>query len=342
MTNRDDKDLQNIMQQLSEVPFRDELKSRVLNAAKAEDLALAGGRRKRVPRSWYAGIASGLVAAVAVIGVGIGLERHDAEQAANQASATSAPVSFQLDAKQYGMAQAPLQISNVRVGTLPGDPKDSDVLADLTNTSDKPVRESDIFGVLSFTPAGNNNLQTGENWLTFVNGPSGSIAPHQTAQWGFHPDGSTLHAPLTQAIVETPHLSFYLAHLVPTDMADKVWTKSPLDVSQVQVEPRVVDGRAQSVQIDARLTNTSKSPFPLSSARAVIWFASSPEQSFMSDGSIRFMYHLTPEYKDQVWPSVVQPGQSIAVNFRVISDNQSDFFNRMAHVMIINTPQGGF
>ncbi|GMA62332.1 hypothetical protein NZD89_21520 [Alicyclobacillus fastidiosus] len=339
MTDTDDKDLRHIMQQLSEVPFRDDLKSRILDAAQERELPIAKANRRRRTASWYAGLVSGIAAACAVVGVGVSL--YMGHPSLKETSATEDTVPFQLNAKAYGLAPAPLQIADVRIGTLPGDPTDSDVLANVKNTSDTPVHKSDVFGVLSFTP--NDASQGGaENWLTFVNGPSETVEPHQTVVWGFHPTGSTLHGASSNELVETPHLRFYAAHLAPLASAAQVWTKSPVSVGDLQVEPRVLDHNRQSVQIDARLTNTSNQPFHLKTSRAVIWFASSSDQSFLSVDSIRFMYHLTPEYADQNWPTVLAPGQSTDINFRVISDRQSDFFSRAVHVMIIKVPPGGF
>ncbi|MFB5190349.1 hypothetical protein [Alicyclobacillus fastidiosus] len=339
MTDRDEKDLRHIMQQLSEVPFRDDLKSRILDAAQESALPIAKANRRRRPASWYAGLVSGIAAACVVVGVGVGL--YMGHPSLRQTSATESTVPFQPNAKAYGLAPTPLQIADVRIGTLPGDPTNSDVLANVTNTSDVPVHESDVFGVLSFTSSDASQADA-ENWLTFVNGPNETVQPHQTVVWGFHPTGSTLHKPSSTELAETPHLHFYASHLVPTASASQVWTKSPVKVSQLQVEPRVLYNNEQSVQIDAHLTNLSNQPFDLKTSRAVIWFTSTSDQSFLSLDSIRFMYHLTPEYADQNWPTVLAPGQSTDINFRVISDRQSDFFSRKVHVMLIQVPPGGF
>lgn len=332
MVEKEDGNLRELMKQLSDVPFRNELKARILDEAKTSSAPerLVGKRRR--PWGRYFAVASGLVAACVVGGVAISQRGMHIDNT----SAASKTIPFHENAKQFGLQRAPVQITNIRIGTIDGDPADSDVLADVTNTSDQPLYESEMFGVLSFTPKGQPNAA--ENWLTFVNGPSQVIQPGQKTVWYFHPSGKALHNPTNDRLIEQPHLQFYSSHLVATDVADTVWKRSQIKVSNPQVEPRHLANGIQSVQINVNLTNTSDHAINLNQARAVIWFASSSDQSFLSDNSIRFMYHLTPEYSDQHWPTVLQKGKSINVNFRVLSDSSSDFFSRTAHVIIIDAP----
>lgn len=330
---REDKDLRRVMKQISDVPFRSELKQRILDEAKLpEGQPVRTGRARRRPSvGKYLVAATGLVAAVFIAVIGL---QETGKQIIPHTSATKG-VPFQIDAREFGLETAPVQISDVRVGTADGDPLNSDVLANVTNTSKAPLSESQVFGVLSFSPQGKPS--SAENWLTFVNGPSKTIAPGQTVIWHFHPTGERLHVAGDTQIVEQPHLSFYSSHVVNPDAADIVWKRSPIDVGgNIQVVPRDLGNGLQSVQIDASLKNTSKHSIDLSQSRAVIWFASNSDQSFLSDNSIRFMYHLTPEYPDQSWPTILKPGQRVDVNFRVISDTKSDFFSRTPHVLIID------
>ncbi|WAH35826.1 hypothetical protein [Alicyclobacillus dauci] len=331
MMDQEDKDLRELMKQLSDVPFRTELKARILDQVREPVGNRIEPRRKRRSYGRYFAVASGLVAACLVGAVAI---LHDSGIQI-KTTADTKTVPFNESAAQFGLKDAPVQVSNVRVGTTAGDPKNSDVLADVTNNSTRPVRESDLFGVLAFSPQG----QSTENWLTFVNGPSQVIEPGQTVEWWFHPSGSNLHSPVDDRLVEEPHLAFYASHLVTADTADALWRRSKLEVSNVQVTPRDLSNGIQSVQINTRLTNRSNQPIDLERSRAIIWFASTSDQSFLSDNSIRFLYHMKPEYKDQSWPSVVEPGQTIAVNFRVLSDSKSDFFSRTPHVVVIDAPQ---
>lgn len=333
----DDKNLRKMMKEMSEVPFRSELQSRILGEAKQDVKSRrlrVGSRRKRFFRN-YPAIAAGLVAVVAVGLFGLHLSRRESANQVSHTAATSHHVEFQQSAKHFGLNRAPVQLTDVRIGTVDGDPTNSDVLANVTNVSNHVVSESDIFGVLSFAPQGQPAKD--ENWITFVNGPARTIDPGQTVVWHFHPTGEQLYGPREVNIREQPHLSFYSAKLVSPKRSDVVWNTSPVKVSNVQSEPRDIGNGVQSVQINARIKNTSSRPLDLSQSRAIIWFASNPTQSFLSDNSIRFMYHLTPEYTGQSWPQVIQPGQSINVNFRVVSNMKSDFFSRTPHVIVIDS-----
>lgn len=335
MMNEDDKDVRDWISKLSEVPFGDSLKSKILTRAQMEMASETKMRRWRDRHSLgrYFGVASGVVAACLIV---VALVTQISLPHGNT-TATSQHVPFDANATEFGLQNAPVQISDIHIGTIAGDPTNADVLATVKNTSQSPISEADLFGVLSFTPT---QSQT-ENWLTFVNGPSGVIQPGQTVAWHFHPSGQALHAKGNDALIETPHLKFYTSALVSPATADAVWKKSALQVADIQPEPRNLGGGSQllqSVQINAQIRNTTNRPIDLSKERAIIWFALTPDQSFLSDASIRFLYHLTPEYAGQHWPTIVEPGQTIDVNFPVLSDSKSDFFNRVAHVVIIDAP----
>lgn len=331
--DKDDRDLRHVMQQLSEIPFSGELRSRILNEAARTVEVREFPARSRHKRRFanYSTIAAGLVAVIAVGLFGLHLFGRNP---ANHTEATDNHVPFQADAKQFGFNRAPVQLKDIRIGTIAGDPTNSDVMASVKNISNHPITESDVFGVLSFSPKGQSVEQ--ENWITFVNGPNQTIAPGQTALWHFHPAGAQLYGPAGKHIVEQPHLSFMSAHLVPPKHANVVWKASSVKVSNVQSEPRDLGDGMQSVLVHARVTDTASKPINLKRSRAVIWFASNSNQSFLSDNSIRFMYHLTPEYAGQSWPTVIQPGQTVVVNFPVISNAKSDFFSRTPHVIVID------
>lgn len=239
-------------------------------------------------------------------------------------------------ASAFGLANAPLQVSNVRIGSVKGDPAQSDVLATVKNTSNKPVSEADVFGVLSFTPNANTSV---ENWLTFVNGPSRTLQPGQSVLWSFHPSGPHAKAG-SEVISEIPHLKFYTSQFVPVANADAVWVKSGLQVTNIQVQPVASPAKAtwQAVDIETTIHNPSQQTIDLNNMRAVIWFAQNSSQTFLSDQSIRFLYHMAPETTSQHWPVNVKPNQTIHVSFQVLSDKNSDFFSRTPHVMVIHAP----
>lgn len=328
MRDQDDRELHDLMAKLENVPFRKELQSRVLERARLE-AAERGSPKKRRNRTRFVSMLSGVAAACVAIVIGVvmysdGSRPHTAAKEEVQTSSN------------FGLVNAPLKISNVRIGTLKGDPANSDVVADVKNVSNKPLNEADVFGVLSFTPSSQSSI---ENWLTFVNGPSQTVLPGQTVKWGFHPSGPHAKAG-SQVISEVPHLKFYASRFVPTSQASAVWVRNVLQVTNIQVEPVPSSPTAnwQSVDIEATIHNPSKQVVDLQNTRAIIWFAQNSTQTFLSDQSIRFLYHMTPETATDHWPTSVQPGQTIHVDFQVLSDKQSDFFSRTPHVIVIDAP----
>ncbi|GMA58561.1 hypothetical protein C7445_10484 [Alicyclobacillus sacchari] len=324
--NDDDNNLRERMKGRADVPFRPELKDNVLAAVRAQ----RSERRTLRPRWAFVSTMGALAACVAIaLTLTLTAPMSKEQQPARRQSLfhSAATVAFPL-------AKAPIAITNVRIGTLPGEPKNSCVIATLKNLSKHPILEPDVFGVLSFTPQGAST----ENWLTFVNAPSAAILPGQSVEWGFHPSGP--HAGGSQALAETPHLVFYLAQTVPSHQADTIWRESRLDVTNVQLAPRptVPGANWQSVQVNATLWNHTSAPIDLRQTRAVIWFSKQADDSFLAADSIRFLFHMTPEIPGQSWPAVVEPGQHVQVAFRVLSTNQSDFFSRTPHVMAVDAP----
>lgn len=334
MFDEEDKELRSLFQGMERTPFRDELKIKILEQARSEGVAVTRTRRSRGIWRRNVSIATGLVAACAVV---VGAITYGTNSSRDKTTATTNQVSFEASASAFGLANAPVKVSNVRIGNVAKDPVNSDVLADVTNTSNQPITEADMFGVLSFTP--NNSKSTQENWLTFVNGPSEVVQPGQTVLWSFHPEGESLHASATsQQIVEVPHLKFYSSKLVQTSQANAVWKRSTLQVSNVQAQPRpnYHDG-TESAQLNVTLHNGTKKPVDLANERAVIWFSDSPNQSFLSENSVRFLYHMVSTGIPS-WPTVVQPGQTIHVSFLVLSSAKTDFFSRTPHVIVIDEP----
>ncbi|MFD1673410.1 hypothetical protein [Alicyclobacillus fodiniaquatilis] len=334
MVDSEDQEMRDLMKQLTDVPFRDELRARILTEVRAAQTPVPKGRKRRL---WgrYTAMVSSLVAAGLFCAFMV-----DQKQQHQQAPVTTAKrVPYNASSTEFGLAQAPVQIVDMHIGTHPGDPwKDGEVLAELKNTSNQPVASADMFGVLSFSPKSTPNQ---ENWITIVNGPNQTIQPGQTVKWWFHPSGSVLRSGSGDQLTEVPHLSFYASHLVAPSQADTVWKRSGLAVNEndLYVQPYDLGNGQQSVQVNAKLTNTTKKTIDLHNVLAVIWFASSDKQSFVSQNSIRFMYHVTPQSADDTWPTVVKPNQTVKVNFVVLSDMSSDFFSRTPHVIIIDDPQ---
>ncbi|WP_040289807.1 hypothetical protein [Alicyclobacillus hesperidum] len=324
--NEDDNELRERMKGRADVPFRPELKDSILAAVRAQQ----SSRRTRRPRWAVFGTVGALAACVAIaLTFTLTAPMSKKAQSAHQQTLMRATA-----AAAYPLAKAPIAITDVHIGTLPGEPKNSCVIATLKNVSEHPILEPQVFGVLSFTPQGTRT----ENWLTFVNAPSAAMMPGQTVKWGFHPSGP--HANGSEALAETPHLVFYLAHTVAPNQADIIWQKSSLTVTNVQLTPRptVAGANWQSVQVNATLWNPTNAPIDLRQTRAVIWFSKKAGESFLAADSIRFLFHMTPEIPGESWPSVVEPGQHIQVAFRVLSTNQSDFFSRTPHVLAVEAP----
>ncbi|AEJ42947.1 hypothetical protein [Alicyclobacillus acidocaldarius] len=217
MTTRDDDELEarirRAYREREPVPFREELKARVLRAA-----ASAQGKSSPRPATrksnrlmssaalWVASVAVALLCLV-VAWPKTPLQWMRGDQTSRPS--VHSHVLVHTVVRGFGLAYAPIQVLNVRIGTLPGEPVDSCVLAELRNTSNETLYEPDVMGVLWFTPPGGGD----ENWLTFVNAPAQGLKPGQTVTWGFHPSGP--HAGSSQALAEIPHLRFFTAGPLP-------------------------------------------------------------------------------------------------------------------------------
>lgn len=343
MTTREDRDLDAQLRRLyrarEDVPFRESLKARVLEEAqRGEPTRQAAFRRASRWASSFGLLAAGV--AVALICLIAALPKHSlsgpSTQAFNQAAVaptrTNSPIAISVQG--YGLEYAPIQISDVHVGTLPGEPKNSCVIAMLRNTSTQTLVEPDLVGVLWFTAPGSKE----ENWLTFVNAPTSGLKPGQTVVWGFHPSGP--HQGTSQALSEVPHLRFFYSRSVSGNQANLVWKQSPLAVENVQVLPVAGGAGAtwQSVDVYATVWNRSAHTVDLADTRAVIWFSQTATQSFFDASAIRFLFHMTPELPGTSWPTVLKPGQKARLEFRVLSAKNTDFFSRICHVTVLDAP----
>ncbi len=278
---------------------------------------------------WAAGVAVAFVCLVVAVPKAAWHTASDQEMAKH---AQHQPV--QRVVRGYGLEYAPIEVLDVRVGTLPGEPANSCVLAELRNTSSQTIAEPDVMGVLWFTPKGGGE----ENWLTFVNAPAQGLKPGQTITWGFHPSGP--HAGTSQALSETPHLRFFYSQSASADTANLVWSEAPVEVEDVQVLP-VPGGSGptwQSADVYATLVNRSSRAVNLANERAVIWFSQQPSDTFFNPSVVRFLFHVTPELPGVTWPTTLRPGARARVEFRVLSAKETDFFSRICHVVVLDAP----
>ncbi|MBF8376991.1 hypothetical protein IW967_03755 [Alicyclobacillus mali] len=340
MTKRDDDDLEarirSAYRERTPVPFRDEIRTRVLREAAsttgASRTLRASARQRRFVSSavlWLAGVA---VAAVCLV---VAWPKTPLGPISGTNTAMqSARAHGQTVVQGYGLTYAPIEVSDVRIGTLPGEPANSCVLAELRNTSKQTLVEPDVMGILWFTPRSGG----GENWLTFVNAPAQGLKPGQTVTWGFHPSGP--HAQSSQALSEIPHLRFFYSREASAEWANLVWKQAPIRVEDVQVLP--VPGGAgatwQSVDVYATLVNRSSRTVDLADERAVIWFSQGASDTFFDPSAVRFLFHVTPELPGVSWPTVLKPGQRARVDFRVLSTRGTDFFSRVCHVAVLDAP----
>ncbi|ACV58021.1 hypothetical protein [Alicyclobacillus acidocaldarius] len=342
MTTRDDDELEarirRAYREREPVPFRDELKARVLREAtsaegKPSPRTATRGRNRLMSSAalWVAGVAVALLCVV-VAWPKTPLESITTTQTSRQSVRSQGPT--QTVVHGFGLAYAPIEVSNVRVGTLPGEPADSCVLAELRNTSNQTLYEPDVMGVLWFTPRGGGD----ENWLTFVNAPAEGLKPGQTVTWGFHPSGP--HAGSSQALSEIPHLRFFYSRSASAESANLVWRQAPVGVEDIQVLP-VAGGPGatwQSADVYATLVNRASRTVDLADERAVIWFSQGASDTFFDPSAVRFLFHVTPELPGVSWPSALKPGERVRVEFRVLSTKGTDFFSRVCHVVLLDAP----
>jgi len=342
LTTRDDDELEarirRAYREREPVPFRDELKARVLRASASaigkNPVRGAARRRNRVMASatlWVASVAVALLCVV-VAWPKAPLPSSTITETARQSVRAHGQTETVIHG--FGLAYAPIEVSDVRIGTLPGEPPDSCVLAELRNTSNRTLAEPDVMGVLWFTPKGGSD----ENWLTFVNAPAQALKPGQTVTWGFHPSGP--HTGSSQALAEIPHLRFFYSRPASGASASLVWKLAPIGVEDIQVLP-VAGGQGatwQSADVYATLVNRASHTVDLADERAVIWFSQGASATFFDPSAVRFLFHVTPELPGVTWPTVLKPGERARVEFRVLSTKGTDFFSRVCHVLLLDAP----
>lgn len=346
MQHEDDDMEQKIRQTLQKagkVPFREQLQQRILEEAERQLVNVPGLGVKK--RRWFR-LLPNLTAAAAVfcvIAVGAWLYTQKKPQAgpiapsgafssASQGSlASTSTSSLSLSKDAYLLYPAPITVQHIRFGQLPGWPAGSVVFTQLTNESNRIIKKSEIFGILSFS---GKSVQSRDNFLSFVNGPK-EIAPHATVTWSFHPVGAPVNA--AGALSEQAQLAFYWSNAsdIPSNLHDSplVWRQSSILLSNISVLNGPTLARGQAITVDAQFTNPTKQTIVTHNLLAVVWFSNMPNQGFTEYGTARFLEHLPSSI-----PNKLAPGASFDVQFHVIGGEKTDYFSMTPHVQLVELP----
>jgi len=314
---------------MPEIPFSDDLKAQILARADERSHVSPSRRHRRGRSSWTRGlsIAAGLVAAVGLLYGTWATVQHRAGGPLTPAQRATAD-----SARGFGLNVAPLRVSNVEIGTAPGMPKSAIVYATLTNTSQRPISKVNVFGVLSFSkksPGMQATLQSSD-WNTFVNAPDEAIPPGATVTWSFRPFGAPHTA--SDALTESPTLTFYNAQLVPATQGDVTWMRAPLHIDAIQVLPRATFGTGQSIGVSVQVSNPSSKAVRLSDLRALIWFSQSAGQDWTTSLDTRFISDVATV--DVKTDEIAAHGSS-TVYFRLVAGANADFFSSTPNVAFI-------
>jgi hypothetical protein len=335
MNSADDERLQELMQQMTEIPFSDDLKQRILEKASSVSQKPKKSKRRLGGTFRYGAASAGLVAAAALVLVA--LNRPEKTQSNFHSSTASSQQNQEVAA--YGMMKAPLQIQDLHLGEESGYPNQSEVVATLVNETSSTIHASDVFGVLAFSKNATLQNLAAADWLSFVNGPAQneSIPPHESIKWIFHPVG----APHTKslALSETPHLMFYKSQMVNSEKADVVWQKSSLKVTNASVvlntriQTQITNG--QSIIVDADIRNPLSKPVDLSSQLCFIWFDHNGNNQFTNFGVMRFISHVSAGTGDK---KLLLPGETVHAAFHLIGSAEDKYFTTAVHLAIVGSP----
>ncbi len=335
MHNMDEEKLHNIIHQMIDVPFSDDLQQRILEEAKRVN-------QKPILRKRLFNRAAKLGTAIAGILAAAVLIFAVVNQPMTMKSILGVHTAATNQAKQvnvYGMVKAQLQVTNLHIGQKAGYKNNSEVIATLTNLSSSTIHADDVFGILAFSKTATLNNLGDADWIAFVNGPEKnySLAPRQSMQWVFHPVGAP-HGP-SSALTEIPHLMFYSSQLTSSANADEKWEISPLKISRTSVElntlvhTQMTNG--QSIIVQADLTNPTDKIIDLSHLLSFIWFDRNTLGRFTKFGEMRFITHVSAGTGGI---TVLNPGETVHVSFHLIGSASAKYFSNTAHVAIVSAP----
>lgn len=325
--NEDDEEQLKIrLKSLPLIPFTDALKEETLRKLQSVSTRTVPRQHRKWTEMWRR---VGTVAAGWVVAAGLiyGTWQRSQNGSMTESSHTNKAAGA---AQTYELARAPLHIDDVRIGTASGTAKNAVVYAQLTNTGTKPLRKSDVFGVLSFSDAPHAFSLADANWSTFVNAPDSQILPGQTVTWSFRPFG----APHTSAgaLTEYPVLSFYRVAPAPFGRGDVVWNRADIQVTGIQVLPRTTFGGGQSIGVAVSVSNPSGQAIALRDILALIWFSERPTESFATAVDTRFISSVASKPGQQ---NVIAAHHQATLYFRLVAGANADFFSTTPHVTFI-------
>jgi hypothetical protein len=335
MDNSDDEKLRELMHQMTDVPFSDDLMQRILTKSKSQE-------PKRRKRLWFRtsrfGIAAaGLVAASTLVVVAL---NHPGTTKPRLYSSSTATNQQNQPIEAYGMMNAPIQIQDLHIGQEPGYPGKSEVIATLTNETSDTIATTDVFGILAFSRTPSLQNLADADWISFVNGPlpDEPIPPHKSVTWTFHPVGAPHDVKF--ALTETPHLLFYSSKLVNPEKADSTWRFSPLKITDTSVvlntriHSQTTNG--QSIIVQADFTNPLSQSVDLSHLLCFIWFDPTESEQFTNYKTMRFITHVSAGTGNK---NMLQPGETVHASFHVIGSAKDQYFTNAAHVVVLYAPQ---
>lgn len=320
-------------QEMVQAEVSDSLRHRILEEASQRERQV---RPRRQPqrtgawKSWFAGLA-GVCAAAVVAGV-VWTDRSLPTVPTPQGVATTGQANQLIRGNTFGLQSAPLSVGGIKVVRQADAPGGPILQATVTNIGNTVIRPRDVVGVLGFTRQPGQDLLSASNWIGFVNGPTGPLAPGATATWSFNPIGVQVDS--QGHIIGQPKLTFFSTTLVNPVKADKTLTSAPgVQLQNVHVVPRSVWNTGRSFEVRARLVNTGNTPVVLSRLLSLVWFTPQAGASWTGSPVERFFDQVTPV---DTSVTAVAPGQSTEVVLPpLIGSNTPNFLQWNANVVVI-------
>jgi len=232
------------------------------------------------------------------------------------------------DTQTFGLKLSAYHVDWVKITSQPGEPKDSIVLAQITNTGKTPIHPTDVMTVLAFQSASKQDLLKSD-WVTIIGSPVQSVQPGQHVLFSFHPDGAPHNA--EGALTEKPQLKFFRTDLVASNQADTTLVAPSVGVKEVSAQPLMRADKGEAFQVTATITNHDKQAITLSHLDGIIWFG--PQPSFLMYSGNRYITRLRPAIPSE---TVIPPGQSIRVYADLIGPLQTDYANILSHLLVVN------
>ncbi len=321
-------------QEMMQAEVSESLRRRILEEASQREREAMVRRQPRQTgawKSWFAGLA-GVCAAAVVAGV-VWTDRSLPVAPTPPTAATTGQSNRLLQETVFGLQKSQLIATGIKVVRPANAPGGPILQATVTNIGNTVVTPQDVVGVLGFTQHPGQDLLSTSNWIDFVNGPSGPLAPGQYATWSFNPIGVNVNS--QGHIIGQPKLVFFSTKLVSPAKADRILTSAPgVQLQNVHVVPRSVSNTGRSFEVRARLVNTGNKPIILNQLLSLVWFSPQAGASWTAASAERFFDQV-----EAVDPSttIVAPGQSTEVVLPpLIGSNTPNFLQWNANVLVIS------